>query len=75
MPLQCVLPKQTLLGPASKCWTEYVYLLNSYHMVDLSWPSPIMCTIKFRISVKCQISYIFHQKLTCGSVSNDQFGK
>ncbi len=42
-------------------------------MVDLSCISPIMCTIKFRISVNCQFSSLSQNKITSGSVSMDQF--
>ncbi len=34
-----------------------------------------ICTMKFRISVKCPSSCIFQQTLTCVSLSIDQFGQ
>ncbi len=33
-------------------------------MVDLSWLTPIICTIKLRISVKCQFSRICQKQIT-----------
>ncbi len=44
---------------ASNGYMEYVYLCNSYHMVDVLRFSPIMYSIRFTISVKCQFSCIF----------------
>ncbi len=51
-----IIPQQSLFGPASKAYPKYVYLLNSSHMVYLSWLNPIMYTIKFRISIKYQFN-------------------
>ncbi len=72
VPVQCFLPQQSRFGPASKGWTEYAYLHKSSQMVGLS---PIMCTIKFIISVKCLFICIFLQKVSCGTVSIDQIGQ
>ncbi len=58
----------SLLGPASKGWTEYVYLLNPYNVVDHSLLRFVLCIINISISVKCHFSYICHAKLTRDSV-------
>ncbi len=46
-----------------------------YHMCDLSWLSPIMYAIKFRISVKCPYGCIFQKQLTNSDLSMDHFCK
>ncbi len=67
---------ESLSGPESKGYTRYAYLLNFYHIVDLSWLSHMMYTITFRISVKYQFSgCIFQHKLTCGCFSIYPFGE
>ncbi len=63
-------------GACFKVLVLTVSLFYSYYMVDLSWLSSIMYTIKFKLSVQCQFSSTLYlrTKISLCQFSLDHFG-